>query len=44
MFNIILWSIVGILTLLVNDPKVYKINFVLAWVVLVVNLIANYFG
>ena len=44
MFNIILWFIVGILTLLLNDHKVYKINFVIAWIVLMVNLVERYCG
>ena len=44
MFNIIIWFIVGILTLLVNDHKVYKINFVITWIVLMFNLVGNYCG
>ena len=43
MFNIIIWTMAGILTLLINDEKVFKINFILTWVVLMIQLVGNYF-
>lgn len=43
MFNIIIWSILGILTMLVNDSTTYKINFILTWIVFMISLIVDYF-
>ncbi len=42
MFNIIIWSILGVLTMCVNNSDTYKINFILTWVVLMVHLIERY--
>lgn len=42
MFNIIIWSVLGALTMIANDPVSYKINFILTWIVLMVNLIEKY--
>lgn len=44
MFNIIVWTAAGILTMLSNDKIVLKVNYVITWIVLMFNLIANYYG
>lgn len=38
---IIIWLIAGVLTLISDDKSVLKINFMLTWITLMVQLIAN---
>lgn len=44
MLSVIIWLVLGIVTLLNDDKRILKINFVLTWLMLMIHLIAKYFG